>query len=240
MKASETRHIPIADSRSSETPAQEPEPLEGPRTPDPSSSGLGTRRISSPDGLGTRRMSPPPQAFERVEGRLPDGHLLQNRYRILGVLGVGGMSAVYKAQDLRFPKVTRLCVVKEMRNTATDPHMRALTRRNFEREANILATLSHPAIVQVFDYFSEADSSYLVLEYVEGKDLEALLSDLEGFLKALLNIGLLFTQNPEKLAFDAIEFRFYKAITCQLARLDCILDHGQAFFSFPPYSESFC
>ncbi len=127
-------------------------------------------------------MTPPPQEPERVEGRLPDGHLLQNRYLVLGVLGVGGMSTVYKAQDLRFSKVTRLCVVKEMLNTATDPQVRAMIKRNFEREANILAALNHPGIVQVYDYFSESDRSYLVLEYVDGKDLEAILAETEGFL----------------------------------------------------------
>ncbi|MFQ6100468.1 MAG: PQQ-binding-like beta-propeller repeat protein [Anaerolineae bacterium] len=127
-------------------------------------------------------MRPSPQEAKHAEGRLPDGHRLQDRYRILGMLAVGGMSAVYQAQDLRFPKVTRLCVVKEMLNTATDPQVRAMMERNFEREANILATLSHPGIVQVYDYFSEGDRSYLVLEFVDGRDLEALLADTEGFL----------------------------------------------------------
>jgi len=127
-------------------------------------------------------MGPPSQETEYAEGRLPNGHQLQDRYRILGMLAVGGMSTVYQAQDLRFPKVKRLCVVKEMLNTATDPQVRAMMERNFEREANILATLNHPGIVQVFDYFSESDRSYLVLEYVDGKDLEARLADTEGFL----------------------------------------------------------
>lgn len=123
-----------------------------------------------------------PEALPRVDGRLMEGALLQGRYRILGVLGAGGMSTVYKAQDLHFPRVQRLCAVKEMTNTATDPQVRAMVMRNFEREASILATLSHPAIPQVYDYFSEGDHSYLVMEYIQGKDLEALLSETEGFL----------------------------------------------------------
>jgi outer membrane protein assembly factor BamB/tRNA A-37 threonylcarbamoyl transferase component Bud32 len=113
---------------------------------------------------------------------VPDGYLLQDRYRILGMLGVGGMSTVYKAQDLRFSKVTRFCAVKQMLNTATDPQVRAMIKGNFEREANILASLSHPGIVQVYDFFSEGDRSYLVIEYVDGKDLEAVLAETEGFL----------------------------------------------------------
>ncbi|RLC67754.1 MAG: protein kinase [Chloroflexi bacterium] len=123
-----------------------------------------------------------PQHPDQIEGRLPDGHLLQKRYRILGLLGVGGMSTVYKAQDLRFTKVNRLCVVKEMLNTATDPQVRAMMESRFEREANILATLSHPGIVQVYDFFSEGDRNYLILEYVDGKNLEDILAETEGFL----------------------------------------------------------
>jgi len=131
---------------------------------------------------GTQRMAPPPQEPDRVEGRLPDGHVLQKRYRILELHAVGGMSTVYKAQDLRFSKVTRLCVVKEMLNTATDPQVRAMIKHNFEREANILAALNHPGIVQVYDFFSESDRSYLALEYVDGNNLEDILTETEGFL----------------------------------------------------------
>lgn len=133
-----------------------------------------------PKGLGTRQMAHKPP--EHIEGQLPNDHLLQERYRILGMLAVGGMSAVYKAQDLRFPKVTRLCVVKEMLNTATDTQVRAMMERNFEREANILATLSHPGVVRVYDYFSEGDRNYIVMEYIDGKNLEDVLAETEGFL----------------------------------------------------------
>jgi outer membrane protein assembly factor BamB/tRNA A-37 threonylcarbamoyl transferase component Bud32 len=164
--------------------SQEPRAKE-PRTREPEAPEKAL--ASSADELGTRHISAkgaPSQAqpLDSAEGRLPDGHMLQNRYRILGVLGFGGMSAVYKAQDMRFPKVVRLCVAKEMLNTATDPQVRAMIERNFEREANILATLSHPGIVQIYDYFSENNRSYLVEEYVNGKDLEAILAEIEGFV----------------------------------------------------------
>ncbi len=115
-----------------------------------------------------------------TEGLLAVGVQLQGRYKILGVIGVGGMGAVYRAQDLRFLGVTRLCAIKEMVNTATDPRVREMIIRNFEREASILATLSHPAIPQVYDYFTEGSRSYLVLEFVEGQDLEARVSEAEA------------------------------------------------------------
>jgi len=54
--------------------------------------------------------------------------------------------------------------------------------QNFEREANLLATLSHPSIPRIYDYFTEDDRSYLVLEFVHGKDMEAIINDTNGFL----------------------------------------------------------
>jgi outer membrane protein assembly factor BamB/tRNA A-37 threonylcarbamoyl transferase component Bud32 len=175
-----TQHLEQAEIRSEEGAEREPKALV--ESAAPSSAGeLGTRHITPP-AEAMQPESAQSQPPDRSEGRLPDGHMLQNRYRILGILGFGGMSAVYKAQDMRFPKVVRLCVVKEMLNTATDPQVRAMIERNFEREANILATLSHPGIVQIFDYFSENNRSYLVEEYVDGKDLEGVLSETEGFL----------------------------------------------------------
>lgn len=130
--------------------------------------------------LSTKHIEESPHP--RSDGRLQEGILLEGRYRIMGVLGAGGMSTVYKAQDLRFPQVMRICAVKEMLNTATNQEVRDIAVRNFEREANILATLSHHAVPQVYDYFSEREHSYLVMEFVRGKDLETILSETEGFL----------------------------------------------------------
>ncbi len=117
-----------------------------------------------------------------VEGSLTSGQTLQNRYLIMGVLGVGGMGSVYQARDLHFPNVTKLVAVKEMMNLAPDPALREMIVRNFEREANLLATLSHPSIPKIYDLFSHKDRSYLVMEYIAGKDLEAVLAETEGFL----------------------------------------------------------
>ncbi|MDQ7030539.1 MAG: protein kinase [Ardenticatenia bacterium] len=81
------------------------------------------------------------------------------------------MGAVYSARDQRFRAAPRRCAVKEMFNTLLDPAARRQAVESFEREANILASLNHPAIPKVFDYFSEHDRHYLVLEYIEGQDL---------------------------------------------------------------------
>lgn len=106
---------------------------------------------------------------------MPGGTTLQGRYEILSVQGVGGMGAVYRARDLRFSAVEKIVAVKEMNNTAPDARLRRIGIQNFEREANILASLSHPSIPKIFDYFSEGQRSYLVLEFIEGETLEDLL-----------------------------------------------------------------
>ena len=95
---------------------------------------------------------------------------------------MGGMGSVYRARDLHFPNVVKLVAVKEMINSAPDPLVRQTIVQNFEREANLLATLNHPAIPRIYDYFSLDDRSYLVLEFIHGKDLEAVIGDSNGFL----------------------------------------------------------
>jgi len=117
------------------------------------------------------------------ENILPKGVVLQSRYEIKKVLGVGGMGAVYLAQDLRFTGITRWCALKEMISSTPDPHVRRLAVQSFMREANLLVQLRHPGIPQIYDFFSEAVRSYLVMEFVEGKNLEEVLEGTSGMLK---------------------------------------------------------
>jgi outer membrane protein assembly factor BamB/serine/threonine protein kinase len=106
---------------------------------------------------------------------LPRNTVLQGRYDIEQVLGIGGMSTVYKARDLRFTTVARYCAVKEMPDTAPDPRTGQLRLATFEREANMLAALSHPGIPKIYDFFPSHGRVYLVLEYIDGRDLETQL-----------------------------------------------------------------
>jgi len=93
------------------------------------------------------------------------------------------MGAVYRARDLHFPNVVKLVAVKEMINQARDPLVRSTIVRNFEREANLLATLDHPAIPRIYDYFTFNERSYLILEYINGNDLEAILNETDEFIE---------------------------------------------------------
>ncbi|MEI6289198.1 MAG: serine/threonine-protein kinase [Chloroflexota bacterium] len=126
--------------------------------------------------------SPDPTNKLATTSQLQPGTNLVNRYLIQDVIGIGGMGSVYRARDLHFPNVMKLVAIKEMIILASDPAIRQTVIQNFEREANILATLSHPAIPRIYDYFTLDNRSYLALEYINGHDLEIILSKTEGFI----------------------------------------------------------
>lgn len=101
--------------------------------------------------------------------------LLAGRYRITQLLGQGGMGAVYLAADTRFS--AKICVIKEMLDHFNDPEQRAQATEGFNREADFLAELKHSGIPEVYDRFTEANRHYLVMEYINGVDLEQKLLD---------------------------------------------------------------
>lgn len=152
---------------------------------------------------------------KKPSDHLEPGIILIDRYSIQSVLGVGGMGAVYCARDLHFPNVEKKVAVKEMINLARDPVLRDTIIRNFEREANILATLSHPSIPRIYDYFSQDDRSYLIIEYIDGKDLETILLESKEFLAeiTIVNwaielcdvISYLHNNKPEPIIFRDIK-----------------------------------
>ncbi len=104
---------------------------------------------------------------------LEAGELLGERYRILRLLGEGGMGAVYQAWDVR---LNVSVAVKEM---MAQPGLDAATleglREQFQREATVLARLDHPNLVRVMDFFQERGNAYLVMNFVEGENLAALI-----------------------------------------------------------------
>ncbi len=152
-----------------------------------------------------------PAALPARPQLLKTGTVLQNRYRILDVLGVGGMSTVYRARDLRFTTVERLCAVKEMFNSTEDPRLRQLRLATFHREAALLATLTHSAIPRIYDYFEQQGTIYLVMELIHGSDLETMLSQrgepfdeaviIDWTLELCSVLSYLHGQKPEPVIF---------------------------------------
>ncbi len=97
---------------------------------------------------------------------LASGMLLQDRYQINRPLGQGGMGSVYEALDLR---LSALVAVKGNLLAGEE------VRKAFEREAQLLANLHHPALPRVTDYFAQGESLFLVMDFIPGSDLKSLL-----------------------------------------------------------------
>jgi serine/threonine protein kinase len=83
------------------------------------------------------------------------------------------MGAIYLAQDTHLGN--QVCVVKEMVSQSTHPQARQQAAQWFEREALLLSRLQHPSIPRVTDHFTEWSRYYLVMDYVEGENLEEFL-----------------------------------------------------------------
>ena len=102
--------------------------------------------------------------------------VLQGRYRIAHQLGQGGMGAVYKATDERLNKTVAIKeVVFESETAAADTNQRNVLERAFQREANSLVKARHKAVPDITDFFSEGESRFLVMEYIDGDDLARML-----------------------------------------------------------------
>ena len=114
------------------------------------------------------------------DGPLSPGFRLNDRYEILGMIALGGMGAVYQGRDVVFNNAMRLVAIKELITITQEADQWGFTLQNLEHEASILATLSHPAVPHIYDYFTFEDRAYLVMEYVQGRDLEEMLNNYEG------------------------------------------------------------
>jgi len=87
------------------------------------------------------------------------------RYEILAPVGAGGMGEVYKARDTQLDRTVAIKVLPA--HVASDPAL----KQRFEREAKMLAALSHAHICPVFDVGHQDDTDFLVMEYLEGETL---------------------------------------------------------------------
>lgn len=99
------------------------------------------------------------------------GRILSNRYEILEKVGGGGMALVYRANDLLLHRIVAVKVLSP-HYTADDDFV-----AKFRREAQAAAGLSHPNIVGIFDVGQDGDTYYIVMEFLQGKTLKAILSE---------------------------------------------------------------
>ncbi|HZF08199.1 MAG TPA: serine/threonine-protein kinase [Thermoanaerobaculia bacterium] len=103
------------------------------------------------------------------EPQFPPGAVLASRYRIVALLGYGGMGEVYRANDLKLGQPVALKFLDPVR--AAD----AAARARFHREVRLARQISHPNVCRVFDLGEVDGQSFLSMEYVDGEDLSVLL-----------------------------------------------------------------
>lgn len=139
---------------------------------------------------------------EKMFEPLSPGTILWSRYRIVQMVGRGGMGAIYQAEDLRLEG--RLCAIKEViPEPGASLERREQLQAQFYREATILARLDHPNLPKVSDYFTEGERDYLVMDFVPGRDLRELIEEARA-KRELLPEGQVLAW-AEQL-FDALEF----------------------------------
>lgn len=114
---------------------------------------------------------------------LNPGTYLQDRYEILGRIGSGGMSVVYKAKCHTLDRLVAIKVLKE--EFASDENFVS----KFKMEAQAAARLSHPNIVNVYDVVDEGNLHYIVMELIEGITLKSYI-EKKGFLENKEAIGI--------------------------------------------------
>ncbi len=111
---------------------------------------------------------------------LEPNQVLINRYRVIRLLGQGGMGAVYYSHD---PILNRYVAIKQLQPDPITGELAAdQVRKQFLREAQSLAALHHPNLPRVTDYFIHDDLHYLVMDYIEGQSLLEIVQANQGGL----------------------------------------------------------
>jgi len=113
--------------------------------------------------------SPPPTSSISAFQGLQPGVLFGGRYEIMGVLGQGGMGAVYKARDRELDRLIALKVIRP--ELATDP---AILLR-FKQELILSRNVTHKNVVRIFDLGEAEGIRFISMEYVDGEDLRTIL-----------------------------------------------------------------
>lgn len=105
---------------------------------------------------------------------LNNGTILQQRYKIVKILGHGGMGAVYLGEDQRLPTKW---AIKEMKKEGLSEEEKTEAAELFQTEARLLSELRHRNLPRIVDFFEQNEQLYLVMDFVEGQTLEQRMKD---------------------------------------------------------------
>ncbi|MFJ9865662.1 tetratricopeptide repeat protein [Streptomyces sp. NPDC101165] len=108
-----------------------------------------------------------------------ENRLIQGRYRLLDLIGRGGMGEVWRARDESLGRQVAVKCLKPL-GPQHDPSFTRVLRERFRREARVAAALSHRGVTVIHDFGEYDGVLYLVMELLEGRDLSLLLEDNKG------------------------------------------------------------
>ena len=118
--------------------------------------------------------------------------LLQDRYRLLARLGQGGFGSVFKAQDTL--SQNKVVAIKEISLNGLQQQEMLDATASFNREVQVLSDLRHPGLPKLYNYFTDAEHWYLVMDFIAGETLERHLEQTIGghFLQLtdVLRVGI--------------------------------------------------
>src|SRR5687767_640738 len=154
------------------------------------------------------------------------GQNLSNRYSIKSELGRGGMGVVYRASD---PLLNRDVAIKLIPPTLLNPE----TEQRFQREAQLVAQMDHPAVVPIFDYGKHEGSLFFVMPVVEGTNLRWFHRDATLTLGEVIDIGIQVAEALEYSHSRGVSHRDIKPENVMVVREDSrlrvrIMDFGLA------------
>src|ERR1700683_2678121 len=115
-------------------------------------------------------VDPPPEAASG-QGEELIGTLLADRYEILTLLGQGGMGAVYKARDTDLDRLVALKLIRP--ELASNPEI----LRRFKQELILAREVTHRNVIRIFDLGQAKGVKFITMEFVEGRDLRAMLRE---------------------------------------------------------------
>ncbi len=111
-----------------------------------------------------------------VAGPLQTGDVVADRYEIIGLIGMGGMGAVYRARQLAVDRDVALKVIRSAAGGSTGGGV--MMRKRFEREAAVVGKLCHPNTVRLFDFGVHGDDMlFMALELIDGRSLVEVLTE---------------------------------------------------------------
>ncbi|GGV04166.1 serine/threonine protein kinase [Streptomyces filipinensis] len=129
-----------------------------------------------------------------------ENRLVQGRYRLLDLIGRGGMGEVWRARDESLGRHVAVKCLKPL-GPCHDPSLTRSLRERFRREARVAAALSHRGVTVVHDFGESDGTPYLVMELLEGRDLSRLLEDNKGHPLPVDDVADIAAQVAAALAY---------------------------------------